>query len=338
MKKNSGMTLVEILIGMGLTTLISLAMSQVFMNSLRSQRFVEYKYNLLYFHNNIVGILSDNLSCINTFGGPTELVIDDGFLGNTLGDVADSTKTITPSSIKDSNGVDLFTKFSLTGATYEGNSLAIDNIVVTSYQASQLGNAYNGKARAIITYRKLGNSLGPETTRKEIILTVTVHDIPGASFKKIKNCRVENPGGSDSYWEASSSPGDIYYNIGKVGVGTSLPQANLDVNGGIKIGNTATCISGMQRYLDAGNGMMQFCDKTGVWRDMYTAPLVGSVDMGNCVIQAHPEHGVCSASETMQWANCPNTHPHMVSIAFAFGNGSCGRLTNNVLIKCCASN
>ncbi len=54
-------------------------------------------------------------------------------------------------------------------------------------------------------------------------------------------------------------------NTGNVGVGNDTPQVKLDVNGGIKVGNTGTCntnLAGTIRY-NAGN--LEFCDGTA-WR------------------------------------------------------------------------
>jgi hypothetical protein len=55
---------------------------------------------------------------------------------------------------------------------------------------------------------------------------------------------------------------------GNVGIGNANPVAKLDVNGGIRVGNTGACSPGVQRYNPAGNGSMEFCDNTGAWKSM----------------------------------------------------------------------
>ncbi len=73
---------------------------------------------------------------------------------------------------------------------------------------------------------------------------------------------------SASQWTTTGS--DIYYNTGKVGIGTATPTVALDVSGGVRAGSSATVTScgmglangeGTQRY-NYTNHVMEYCDGT----------------------------------------------------------------------------
>lgn len=72
--------------------------------------------------------------------------------------------------------------------------------------------------------------------------------------------------GGGSQWTTTGS--DIYFNTGKVGVGTATPATVLEVGGEVKIGNTSlTCgvsVRGSIRY-NSGSSLMEFCDGS-TWR------------------------------------------------------------------------
>jgi hypothetical protein len=75
-------------------------------------------------------------------------------------------------------------------------------------------------------------------------------------------CGVDSSG-SGSQWTSTGS--DIYYNTGKIGVGTSAPAAKLEVSGEVKIGNTGLACSaatkGSIRY-NTTTDVLEYCNGT----------------------------------------------------------------------------
>ena len=91
----------------------------------------------------------------------------------------------------------------------------------------------------------------------------------------ISSCAMTNGSGSPNYvplWESSTSMknSNIYQDPAtlNVGVGTTTPQATLEVNGAIKMGYSNTCSPGAIRYNPNATGTMEFCDNTSAWKGM----------------------------------------------------------------------
>ncbi len=90
---------------------------------------------------------------------------------------------------------------------------------------------------------------------------------------------LEGEGGE--YWGPGMNGDDIVnLNPGRVGIGTNNPQAALDVDGAIKVGDAVVCNSGTQgsmRFVGTNPQRIQYCDgATSQWRNF-----VGSVSCGN---------------------------------------------------------
>ncbi|MGE4351133.1 MAG: hypothetical protein AB7E52_02975 [Bdellovibrionales bacterium] len=62
---------------------------------------------------------------------------------------------------------------------------------------------------------------------------------------------------------------------GQVGIGTSSPQAKLDVNGGVRVGSTTVCTAGTLRY-NSSQSRMEYCNGSS-WLKFATGPSFGGI-------------------------------------------------------------
>jgi hypothetical protein len=115
---------------------------------------------------------------------------------------------------------------------------------------------------------------------------------------------------------------------GNVGIGTTNPQAKLEVNGAIKMGNTAAACDGTQSGSVKYNGTkLQFCDGTS-WRDIVlqtagtTAPVTS---MGPPVSASVYSFASATANYTPGFGAVANTWDGtwLASGTTTYANGSC---------------
>jgi hypothetical protein len=100
----------------------------------------------------------------------------------------------------------------------------------------------------------------------QLRMTLVTDPTSPATGKKIVGC-LRDPGSGDLWTLTPDNSGNIYYNSGKVAIGTANPNAALDVNGGIKISyDSGACNpfrEGTMRY-DSSSKELQVCNGT-VW-------------------------------------------------------------------------
>ena len=159
-----------------------------------------------------------------------------------------------------------------------------------------------------------GGNVGIGTTNPRVPLDVTNTQIVGLRYIKTgsQDARIQ-VGDPTQTWSMASGwsgggAGDfniiqegvsgnriyISHTSGNVGIGTSNPQATLDVAGGIRPGNNAAVTicgasqAGTLRYNQLGSGSIEYCDNTGTWRPTGGSVRVatGSHSRGGCGTQS----------------------------------------------------
>lgn len=247
--KKNGFGLVEVLIAAGLLGGLALVATYLFQMQSRNSTKANLDSDVLLITNEIVAILSDQTKCTNIFFGRNAL-------STTTGITNINTKYYTIGSGSAPSG------------GYGNGKVQIDNYTISSTPTELL----NQHAVLNIFFKNktvLKGSSGPSNVAKKINLHVEVD-----SSNNILRCRSLSSSSTDIWTRGTG--GDIYY-TGDVGIGTSNPQASLDVAGTVKIGtSTASCSSaseGTMKY-DYASKNMQFCNGTS-WRSMggdFTTP------------------------------------------------------------------
>lgn len=208
----AGLGLVEVLVSVALIGITGLALTDMMMIMIKSQRSVKATDAMRELAMEIRSTLSDNLSCVNTFNGQNL----------TLGSVTVTTVRDGGNNIKYSSGVN-----------YIGGLLKIKNLVLNSFVPDLNPNV--GKAKLLIFADKTGEQIGSTTTYQ--ILSVQL-ELDAA--KNIIKCKTIG-GGGESFWLSSTvSPNDIYYTLGNVGIGSNNPVHRLDVAGSIRASTIVT--------------------------------------------------------------------------------------------------
>lgn len=263
-KITHGFSLIELMVIVGMLAGLSLVVMNISKQSAKSSSKYQFDSEIMLITNEINGILSDPNKCLTTFTNATQAA-------------SPATPTVPTANITNPTGIagipSTVRKYTLAGGPY-GNG----GVVITSYL---LDLAATPDPLLIINFQKK-SILGSGTTPKTIKLYV---EKTAAGIVSL--CRSMSTASVDIWSHGSGT--DINY-IGYVGIGTVSPNANLEVVGEVKVGNSGIACSGTnkgaQRY-NAGSDMMEYCSGTG-WKpiggnagtlvNMYKCP--GPVSLG----------------------------------------------------------
>lgn len=264
LSKNSGLSLVEIMIVtavLGGLAIVGMQMTKTQTKAVAKASF-DSESNLI--TNEIVSILSDPNKCFATLGGMD----------------ASSTST----GINSINGNKYYSQVS-SSAPVNGYGNANINISTYALSATAADIASNNSSLLINYQNKniLKGTSAVETITKKVKLYV---EVDGSN--KIIRCRSLSSSSADIWTRGAGSV--VHYNGGKVGVGTSTPQASLDIAWEVKIANSGAACTGATegtlRY-NSSSKLMEFCNGTswggigggvGILVDMYQCP--GPVSLG----------------------------------------------------------
>lgn len=243
---NKGVSLAGTLVAVALIGLVALSSLSVFNSNLLQQKHVEQRYGVVSLHNQIYNQLINSEACKKTF----ELVTRDSI-----------TIASTHSSVKASDGTEIYKVISGTGPLYENNMIEITNFTLRDFQDQGLSVPVTGRylATAIleVKYRKHLQTIGAaEFQPRNIKVQFTFkRSAPGPDAvvddKKIHTCSAVG-GAGDSFWSLTGAGDGIFYNGGKVGIGINAPLSDLHVFGVMTATNpAATPFNATQLYVDS---------------------------------------------------------------------------------------
>ncbi len=198
-----GFSLVEVMVIGGILTIIGLGVMSLISNTTKSQRGLQAKDTMRDFAVEIRSTLSDKTACINTF---------------TTKDLSTGEATVTV--VKDASNN---AKYSA-GTTYMNGLINFKNLVMREFVADA-ANPNTGIAKLFVYADKNGDTSGVKTMHHALSAQIEMD-----ASKNIIKC-IAVGGLSDSLWQVSTTnPNNIFFNGGKVGIGTSSPRAALDVD------------------------------------------------------------------------------------------------------------
>ena len=201
-KKKNGFSILEVLIAVGLLSLMSLGLISMLETAVFQQRKINAKDQQREASSRIRSLLSDETACLNTMGGQNPII---GF-------------TIT--NLKDKNNV---TKISTTAPTNVDNSGLFEflKFSVKDYDSA------SSSSMMIIEYRTVGKTLGPKDSTDRISIFVRLD-----AGNNITYCLALGKQ-TDSFWKSSPlNSANIYFGetaSGFVGIGTQDPASKLEV-------------------------------------------------------------------------------------------------------------
>jgi hypothetical protein len=205
-----GEALIMVLVGAGLVGLIMLAVATSVEYAQKGAAGVEQQLAAANVTQGILTTMGNPTACFNTIGPIT--------LGAT-------NPLSTPAAIKDEGGNSVFN----VGSTYESRRVKLDSLTLKNYSDVSAGSL-EGSATLELVLSKVLSTPGPQTFTRTILVR-TKKD----AANKLIWCRgfSSGGGGGSDLWQEVGN-GDIYYDAGKVGVGTNAPAAVFDVHSGVE--------------------------------------------------------------------------------------------------------
>lgn len=242
--RQSGFSLLEVMIAVGLLSLVSLGFMSMMDNVVRFQRGAQAKDQQKEVSSRIRAMLARDPACNNTMGGqnPTGA-------GFTLTQIRDAGNVVRMSTV-------VGTPENIDGS----NLLQFISFRVANY------DALSNSATMFVTLRKTGSTTGTVDIVDQIFLHMR---LDGAN--NILYC-IALGKQTDSFWTMTpANSADISFGlpfIGRVGIGTNAPPTKLAVNGdglftsSVAVNTTTPAVVGTQALIVTGNSL--FVGRVGV--------------------------------------------------------------------------
>ena len=220
MSGNRGFTLIEILIGVVILGVTSLAMASLFNTLFASQNAVKLHTQVDNFNEEVRALLSSPDACLKSFQGIS----------------LTSATDVSVVNLKDGTGAVRYDKSALLG----DRSFTVNSFKLNNYMDQV---APNGTATLALTLQSSQHSIGPQ----QLLRSVEIQTQKDASGKLIFCVALAKM--SDGLWQRMpTDPGNIFFSFpapqGNVGIGTPAPKTLLDVNGAIRAQSTLEGTSG----------------------------------------------------------------------------------------------
>jgi prepilin-type N-terminal cleavage/methylation domain-containing protein len=242
----SGFSLIELMIVMGLMSIVALGTMSIAKIGLTSQRNVTAMDDARNLTGEMATLLMNPTACLNTFGGANPVASGGAGIGQV--------KSAAGATVYQLNTIYGNRTLKLAGITL-GGAGAQPKMNLQRYAAS---TATQGLALAEVDWSKTGDKSGAAVLSRFFYVNAT---LDGAN--KITACNAVG-GLAGEIWKRSPTDSNkIYYNEGNVGIGVTDAVSKLEVAGGVKIADdTAACDAakeGTQRYNHTAK-VMEYCD------------------------------------------------------------------------------
>jgi hypothetical protein len=221
----------------GLIGFLGIAIASMLTSSLRGQKAIEVRDAVRLMENEILAHLANQAACTASL--------------RTLNPKAPGVSVTTLKRGDDS-------VYLSSGDLVQNRMIRIASMQLSSFVADHASNPLQGKSKLMLTFEPLGDPVGPRSFMREVMLSTTIN-----ASDQLVSCSAISSSGSQFWLSSPSTPNGIYTGMDAVGIGTSSPQARLDVAGEFKVGNSgAPCNAGREgqvRY-NSTSKKLEFCN------------------------------------------------------------------------------